>query len=1085
MKEILIALPAQNFESFSLRRNDADSHEILTAWTAVYHPDVLCKTRQLAQPFFVEYTYEELENKIFIVPYTSYHMLDENWIIRAKENGCIFLTECAELKKLVRQIKNACSWDESQRVTDEEILKKFSEGDSELSDNSEEENSKITETYAERMVGEEDFLALGMMHFLVEIFSRRMNYSSSVDEYEFKKHVLSALDAYLQENETEAEREIQFSWDQLIQSRQYYCPSDGTLFDLTLLTESVLSTTYSALEEEIKNTQALNILAEGATIRRVAEKYPSLLEAMKNALHQERISLLGGEEMESPLPLLTQEGILWRLLRGISVYKKYLNWRPGIYARRSFGLTPMLPGILKEVGYKGALHTTFDDGKFPVPPQKHLFWQGMGTEEIEVLATIPADAKNSGEILSLMETLEETLKTEYSQRFLFAHWPGNENVSFWYRLWKRSARYVPILGELSTFDKMIQNAVFSGQNGKFMPDEYVSPYLMHWVAEKRKDPISRWMRYHQLRVEAEALQSMESMRDWVTGKVSENFVVERLLDEMEETSECSSSWYAVTKTKIESLRKQYAQEIAAGIMGIPAIKEGGERENRTLKSYGAEKRRKRKESAEKKSAQKSENENAVLLLNPRNFVWRETVDLSAEEKKLSENSPGKKGVKLFPAEDSGICSSVWRDLETQTSAASVNIPPHGFSVITHSEKTEETVSSVKRQSWLRSLFNRPKETPVPVFKDTESNTWVMRNEFLELRFDPYTGYLRSVYDQIHRGNRLSQQIGMRLRSAPLNSMTDEDNEDYTIMAADDFHAEYDACKASLLVSGRLVDRQGVTAAKFHQHTILRRGESLIEFEITLDPIHLPEKNAWQSYYANRFVWADAVTELYRNVGVQAVKTSARKMEAPLFIDIRPIHVDVSTRAVNTVTKTVSRAFQKEKSFVLSDSESEGRRYGNGRITILTNGLPFHRFIGTRRMDNLLMVQGETQRNFRMAVALNTMYPIQEALKFMTPSVSVPVHYGAEFKKPKSGWVLSVDRKNVLVTHWHTTPDGAVLRLAETQGRGTTVRLSAYRDITRAVQTDFLGNVYRPLKINEGSAVLEMSAYAWIQMEIKF
>ena len=359
----------------------------------------------------------------------------------------------------------------------------------------------------------------------------------------------------------------------------------------------------------------------------------------------------------------------------------------------------------------------------------------------------------------------------------------------------------------------------------------------------------------------------------------------------------------------------------------------------------------------------------------------------------------------------------------------------------------------------------------------------MRNEFLELRFDPYTGYLRAVYDNVHRGNRLSQQLGMRLKPAAMNATSDEEDDDYTIMAADDFSASHDDAHAQLCVSGRLMDRNGEIAARFSQTTTLMRGVPEIIFDITLDPITLPQKNAWQSYYANRFVWGEPACDIFRSVGMQAVKTDARKIEAPLFIDIRPIRIGLSTHAVNAVTKTVTQVIRRGKDGPEVPDVSQGgeAEYKDAHMTLLTGGLPFHRLVSPRRLDNLLIVHGETQRNFRLGVSLGPMYPTHAAMNFMSAPVQVP----AECRNSRAGWVLRVDRKNVLITHWEPTAAGAVIRLAETQGRKTTVGLHAYKDIREAKLTDFLGDILYQIKTDAGAAMVDVPAYGWVQVEIEF
>lgn len=1044
MNDLFVALPAQNMENMLLRRNDADSHEILTAWTSVYHPEVLRRTRRVARPFFAEYTYEELSDTILIVPYSAYAMLEEGWVVRAKERGCVLLTACADLEHLVAELCAALDASDPPEAAPPDAVTDAVTPDGEITS--------------------EDFLALGMMHLLSELLSRRMNYASTIDEYGFQKNVLAALDGFLAGDMPAAENELRIAWDQVIQARQYYSHADGYFFDLLLLAPEVLTDARVAyLQNMLAGGGQMNLLSDAATLGKLASEFPDTLADIRAAVSQGRLTFTGGEETEARLPLLTEEGILRHLKAGLAAYEKTLGQRPRIFARRRFGLTPMLPGILAGLGYEAALHMALDDGKFPVPSQMRIRWEAEDGEYVEAFAGVPCDAKNAGEILVLPEAVSQAVNTDNARGLTFAHWPGEKEESLWFRLWKRSAQYVPVFGELATFQTCLENTRYSSLVERFSADAYASPYLTQDVAADTPDPISRWMLYHQTRMELEALAGLEVMREWMTGrKPGEMQRVEAVLEELHRNvTAYSRVWYEMVQTRLNAFRKRYADEIAESLAG--------------------------------KKAKKKEPHGAVLVLNPWNFTKKETVNLTAAETALAARFPEAE-VKIQPvAGEGGVSAHRWETASSETAeagmthAARVEVPPCGFSVVADSPEGTAGPKTRKR-SWLKSLFSREKSPPPPVFQDTESNAWIMRNDHLELRFDPYTGYLRAVYDNVHRGNRLSQQLGMRLKPAPMNAASDEDYDDYTIMAADDFQAAHDAAGCRLQVTGRLMDRTGEIAARFTQITSLRRGAPMIEFHITLDPVLMPKKNPWQSYYANRFVWGDPEADVFRSVGTQAVATDARMLEAPLFVEVRPIHIALSTTAVDTVSKKVSEALRKGKELPENyerqrDAETEYRE--SRRITVLTAGLPYHRMIGTRRLDSLLIVHGETQREFRMGVCLDSAYPAQMAVDFMTTPAMTPVLWNGASQKPLTGWMMQADRRNVLITHWETTPSGAIVRLTETQGRRCVTRLRAYRDIRSASRVNFLGETQQALKVENGAAVVEIPPSGWVQVEVAF
>ena len=135
----------------------------------------------------------------------------------------------------------------------------------------------------------------------------------------------------------------------------------------------------------------------------------------------------------------------------------------------------------------------------------------------------------------------------------------------------------------------------------------------------------------------------------------------------------------------------------------------------------------------------------------------------------------------------------------------------------------------------------------------------------------------------------------------------------------------------VMVRGRLVDRSGQLLAGFQQSTRITWGSRVIEVEIELDPRRQPDADPWNSYYAARFAWGQDAPTLYRSVNQATLASDAAILESPYFIEI--------------------------------PGEA-------GRTAVLAAGLPYHRRCGLRKLDSLLLVQGETARRFRLGIAID-------------------------------------------------------------------------------------------------------------------
>ena len=1038
-------------DSLSLTASDEDCRELLSAWTCVYHPDILRQTRKINTPIYGLYVYDEPENAILLTPKPTQDILDWSWVERAENRNCVFVKNCSDLNALTAEVLEILKHDaeleakpEEPSAIDETVAAAETPHEKEKAEavlpsgnlNAKPETVEMPQTI--------DFQALGLMHLLSEVMSHKLQFMSYLDTHSFSENILSALDAMDAGDAAKSRREMQNAWDQLIQSRQYYAPQDGYVFDLALLDRDYIPESFQA---ELDEGTPLNVLADGAVIRLIAEKYPAMLETLKKRLEAKTLTLAGGEETETEFPLLTQEGILSRLLNGLAVYEKYLGRKPEFYGRRKFGLTPILPNLLKRLGFDGALHFTLDDGKFPTCEQSRIGWKGTDGQIIESLAKVPIDAAKAESVAGTPEALVSSINTDNSFGSLFTHWAGEGMVSDWFVLLKRACKWTQLLGTLSTFSNCMENTRYSSCEERFNPEKYVSPYLAQMAAAKEPNPISRWACYHQTRVKLDSLVSLESLANWLTPKDPPLEAGKKLLERLEAQPVTTKEFFAAAQQETLAAERKAAEKISSVL------------------SDGTRK-------------------NAVLLLNPASFPAIRTTDLTEAEKNLSIQ-------RLIPEEKDAIQRHFWEthamDSRQPVHAARVEVPPMGFAFLTDSPALPGTPEKQKTvRNWL-GLKNKTPPLPSPISQDPETGMWILRNELLTLRFDPYTGHLRSVFDLTHRGNRFSQQLAMRLKATPLDSLSEEAPEDYTIMAADSFKPHVYADRSSLAVTGRLMDRKGEICARFTQTTTLRRGSQIVEFEVFLEPLKEPGRNPWQSYYASRLAWGDSTVDLFRNVGFSTQPTAAFKVEAPYFVDIRPLHYAASTRIMSNVTHELAqrvrgRELNREDFFPERGKETE---YSDTRLTLLSNGLPWHRNCGNRRLDTLLAVQGETCRTFRFAVVVNTPYPMKTALGFMAPVVQT----AAALKTPEttvlSGWFGHVSHKNVVITHWESTENGAILHFAETEGRNVRVTFRALHPIKSAEQTDFHGGCVNTYAIDGDKISFEIFANEFKEIRIQF
>jgi len=374
----------------------------------------------------------------------------------------------------------------------------------------------------------------------------------------------------------------------------------------------------------------------------------------------------------------------------------------------------------------------------------------------------------------------------------------------------------------------------------------------------------------------------------------------------------------------------------------------------------------------------------------------------------------------------------------------VDVPPMGF-------------------AWIGPGAPGPPKPKSKTSKSKPPSEISIRNEFLEVVVHPETGGIRAIRETNQRGNRMSQQLGFRLpgpRPKPGDVWRDPDSEAvYSPTAVDSIEVTASGPALGEIVSrGRLLDFEGQVLAVFRQAIRLIGASRVVSLDIELDVRQDPRSDPWGSYFASRFAWGDESAELWRSVGLTSQATEAKNIEAPHFVEVRA-----------------------EKS----------------RVAILTGGWPYHRRVGPRMLDSLLVVRGETARRFQLAVGVGLAHPVHAALDLLSPAVVVPAA-AAPAAPGGAGWLFNLDVKNIVATHWEPLSDsssdnaslsgrnvGFRVRLLEAEGKAGSVHLRACKPVSSARHVDFQGRTLAELSVEGDCVTFDCVAYEWIEIEARW
>ena len=350
-------------------------------------------------------------------------------------------------------------------------------------------------------------------------------------------------------------------------------------------------------------------------------------------------------------------------------------------------------------------------------------------------------------------------------------------------------------------------------------------------------------------------------------------------------------------------------------------------------------------------------------------------------------------------------------------------------------------------TWLSAGKKREKTGPYIADKNS------LKNDFFEVLINETTGGIQSInsYDA-PRHNRGSFQLAYRrpVRKKSGRPTEADDLANYSVMAADSVEITANtSVYGEITVNGRIMSRAGEILARYTQILSLQRGSRVVNIEVELEIEEQPKNNPWNCYYCLRYAWDNESASVYRTVNDVRQRASGSRLEAPQYVEV----------------------------------ESEKN------TALLTGGLPFHRRVGRRFLDTILVVSGETNRRFQFGIGLDLPQPVHSARQFGTEPVVVN-----EIASPPVGQtsssLLHVDARNVLVTRWETLfQDGQMVgykaRLMESAGRPVRVRLTSCRAVTAAAQLKLNGDRIADCDLDQGRVILKLTANEWVELEARF
>ncbi|MDG2220235.1 MAG: hypothetical protein P8L85_02585, partial [Rubripirellula sp.] len=302
----------------------------------------------------------------------------------------------------------------------------------------------------ERSIGVEDFYAAGYVALQVQVMTRRLRYTSNLDEIHLQTRLVAAAKAFVDGNGQAAIEALHDVFDSLAEERDHYFSSDPHLIDLHLCVGSTVDALLdsvadrvaeSAPAESVVNEAAapptpdpvlatpFNVLIDAETAVALAESSHPQRESFCRAVVDGHVGWAGGgptgDVCLDAMTLAEAERVFvdaWHCTADA------VGTPPAVYGRFR-GTTPAdLTRTLATLGYRGVIPLDFASGT-GYGDEAKVIMQAAGVE-MEALTSKPLDAASDATFLTLGIKLGEAIDSGEIATGLLAHWPGKTCAAF-------------------------------------------------------------------------------------------------------------------------------------------------------------------------------------------------------------------------------------------------------------------------------------------------------------------------------------------------------------------------------------------------------------------------------------------------------------------------------------------------------------------------------------------------------------------------------------------------------------------------------------------------------------------------------
>jgi hypothetical protein len=334
------------------------------------------------------------------------------------------------------------------------------------------------------------FVGIGFGYLMVDSLFEAMDHDRLLDVPGFWSDVHDGVKALLKPDAAkEVEDHLRNAAAKLLSAREVLYSVAIHLLDVWHLTEEKLDALPPAA---LAAGTALNLMATGQTLERLAEQYPERVAELRakldEAIQPPMLEVIGGVYREREDALLPVESQLWNLRHGRSASRSALGANVEVLARKRSASHPQVPAWVQAAGLRRALLVSFDGAVTPNHRATVVNWSSPDGKAIDAFTRLPAPAHKAETFFNLVYTLHQSISQDAAPTIAIVH--QGEPANPLYADWLALSKLRPVLGEWTTFSRYFSDALAGEYVGTANPDDFFADYLEERTKAHRPDPVS-------------------------------------------------------------------------------------------------------------------------------------------------------------------------------------------------------------------------------------------------------------------------------------------------------------------------------------------------------------------------------------------------------------------------------------------------------------------------------------------------------------------------------------------------------------------------------------------------------------------